>query len=256
MFRLPVSGLEVMLQQPTAAEDLLLLEAPPGNTGLALALIARIAQPNGGAIVDWDALTVTDLEAMLLLLRQMVFGDLVRADVLCPAEGCRARIDVSFRIGDYLAHHKPHSPRGLEPADEAGWFRFREERVKFRLPTGADQAAIAREPRPERALIGRCIQPPEISVRLRKRVERAMESLAPSLSHILQGKCPECQAAVGIYFDVQQFILREFRDQAAFVYQDIHLLALHYNWSEERILALPRNRRVYYAEMLRQGGQA
>lgn len=256
MFRLPVSGLEVVLQQPTGAEDLLLLEALPGSTDLALALIARVAQPSGGAVLNWDALTITDLETMLLLLRRMVFGDLVRADFICPTDGCRAHIDVAFRIGDYLAHHKPHPPRGLEPADEAGWFRFREEPVKFRLPNAADQMAIAHEPQPDRELIRRCIQPAKIPARLRQRVEGAMESLAPNLSHALQGKCPECQTAVGVYFDVQQFILQELRDQAAFVYGDIHLLALHYHWSEERILTLPRNRRVYYAEMLRQGGPA
>jgi len=51
--------------------------------------------------------------------------------------------------------------------------------------------------------------------------------------------------------------LRELREQAAFIYEDVHLIAQHYRWSEAEIMLLPRNRRIRYAEMIRQEkGQA
>jgi hypothetical protein len=57
---------------------------------------------------------------------------------------------------------------------------------------------------------------------------------------------------VAVYFDPQDFTLRELRDDAAFVFEEIHLIASRYHWSEERIMRLPGQRRVQYAEIIRQ----
>ena len=250
--RLPVSGREVELGQVTGSDDLLLLEAPTLDTSLALALLSRLASWADEAVEAWDSLSVTDLDALLLLLRQMLVGDLLRTDVVCPAIGCGKRFDVTFQIRDYLAQHQPRQARGVEPAGEPGWFQCCGTPVSFRLPRGADQVKIARQPRPERELMRLCIRPETLSARMLKRVESAMETLAPSLSHELAGTCPECGAEAALYFDVQQFVLLELRDQAAFLYEEVHLLARAYHWSQAEILALPRSRRVRYAEMVRQ----
>jgi hypothetical protein len=252
---LPVSGLEVRLHPPNGADDLLLLEAPACDTALALVLLARLVEPVGEASVAWDALCVTDLEVLLLRLRQHMFGDRIRTDVVCPGQECGARVDVMFHLSDYLAHHSPRMPRGVEAADEARWFRLRDAPVLFRPPTGADQVAVARLSQPARALMQRCVRPADLSARLRRRVENVLEALAPSLSHDVQGVCPECGAEVAIYFDVQQFVLWELRDHAAFLYEDVHLLASRYHWSEEAILALPRLRRQRYIELARAEGR-
>jgi hypothetical protein len=250
--RLPISGIEVILQPPTGAEDILLLEAPIYDTAFALELIARLALPANGLAVEWSTLCVTDLDALLLLLRQMIFGDLIRADIVCPAQDCGKRIDIAFRIKEYLAHYRPRKARGVEAADEAGWFRLRGTPVSFRLPSGADQVAVAKAPKPERELIQRCIRPVDIPSRLVKRVETAMEIMAPGLSHNLQGQCPECGTTVDVYFDVQQFVLPELRNQATFIYEDVHLLAKQYHWTQAEILSLPRSRRAHYTQLLQQ----
>jgi hypothetical protein len=79
-----------------------------------------------------------------------------------------------------------------------------------------------------------------------------MEALAPNLSDDLQGQCVECGSTVTLFFDVLQFTLQELRSQAAFVYEEIHLLAFSYHWTETAILALPRHRRQQYADQARQ----
>jgi hypothetical protein len=250
--RLPISGIEVMLREPVGAEDILLLEAPVYDTAFALELIARLAAPVNRQALEWSDLYVTDLDTLLLLLRQMLLGNLIRTDIVCPAADCGARIDVAFSIGEYLAHHRPGTARGVEAADESGRFRLRNTSVSFRLPTVADQLQVAGVAKPERELIRRCIRPADIPTRLLRRVETAMETLAPSLSQDFQGQCPQCAINVDMYFDVQQFVLSELRDQATSIYEDVHVLALHYHWSQAEILALPRGRRVHYGEMLRQ----
>src|SRR5690242_16427360 len=105
--RLPVCGREVLLRPPDGADDLLLLEAPACDVALALALVGCLARPADGGPPAWAELCVTDLDALMLRLRQRVFGDLLRADAACPAAGCGRRMDVSFRVGEYLAHHAP-----------------------------------------------------------------------------------------------------------------------------------------------------
>ena len=181
MFRLPVSGLEVVLRQLTGIEDMLLLEAPDCDTTLALQLVSRLASCTDGSVTDWGILPVTDLEVLLLRLRQLVFGHTIRTDVLCPVEGCGTRIDVSFRIEDFLAHHRPRRPRGVDVAEQPGWFRLHEQEILFRLPSGADQAAVAGLARPERELIRRCVRPAELSARWLRRVEGAMDAGAKPL---------------------------------------------------------------------------
>jgi hypothetical protein len=112
--------------------------------------------------------------------------------------------------------------------------------------------AVTGHAQPERELIRRCVRPSEVAEDSVKRVETLMEELAPLLTDYVQGECPECGSEIDIYFDPQQFSLRELRGQAVYIYEDVHLLARHYHWSEAEILALPRRRRVHYAELIRQ----
>jgi hypothetical protein len=251
MFRLPISEMNLALRYPAGADDVLLLEAPAMDTRLALSFVARLA---GGAASDWELLPAGDLEALLLMLRKTVFGDLLRATAICPGPRCQQPVDVSFRIGDFLKHHAPRRPPSVVADAEPGWWRLRDSEIRFRFPTAADRVAAGESRQPAVELRRRCVRPDVLPAGSMKRVERALESMAPVLSGPLAGKCPECASETEIYFDVESFVLSELRDQAAFLYRDVHLLAKHYHWPEEAILALPRYRRLQYTEMLLEEG--
>lgn len=259
--RLPVSRWEVTVRPPGGVEDLLLMQSLDAGTDLALALVARLAERVGDAPDGWETLPVPDLEALLLHIRKAVFGDRLRAETRCVTPACGARIDVDFPIDAYLAHHTPRLPRHVAPDESgqegAGWYRFiggpeGAGEVRFRLPAVADRLAVAHSRHPADDLARRCMRPADLPAAVRRRVVRAMSSLAPSLSHELDGRCPECGAALDFYLDVQEFTLRELRDQARHVLDDVHLIAATYHWSEAEILALPRARRMHYAERIRQ----
>lgn len=250
--RLPVSGVEVEVRQPAGTEDVLLAEAVALDVDLALALVRTVTRVAEGATVSWETLPHTDLDVLLLLTRRAVFGDLVRATVRCPADACGAAISVAFSTMEYLDHHRPSPAPGVEPDDEPGWCRLTGSGVRFRPPAAADISAVAGDRRPERTLLSRCVRPENPPAATRRRVERAMQRLAPSLVGELTGACPECGAVVAIRFDPVQFCLRELSDQAASVFEDIHLLASVYHWPEAQILTLPRRRRTRYAEMARE----
>ena len=262
--RLPVSGEDVVLRHPAGSEDFLLVEAGACDTRLALALASRVACPASpaspasprGETSDWSHLPIADLDTLLLRLRQMLLGDNIRTDVLCSAEGCGSRIDVGFTISDYLAHHASTVPPGVAASDEAGVFELVGAGVSFRVPTAGDQVAIAHDPDPEAELLRRCVRPSSLPPETRARVEEAMESIAPNLQSDLEGVCPECGTLVRAPFDPQRWVLRELRGQAAWVYEEVHLLARRYRWSERDILALPASRRARYVDLLRAEGGA
>jgi hypothetical protein len=252
MFRLPVSGLQVAIRQPSGEDDLFLQESRASITEVALGLLSRLAQPADGSTVQWSELAITDIEALLLLIRRSVMGDHIETDVVCTQPDCGARITISFGIGEYLSYHHARLPKGL--VSDSGWLRFPDQPIKFRLPTGADLLAVIDGRRPDRELIRRCLDPADSPAAQRRRAIAAMSTIAPNLSGAVCGQCVQCAQGVNVYFDVQQYVVQELRNHCNSVYPDIHLLAFHYRWSEESILSLPRARRSMYAQMLRDQG--
>jgi hypothetical protein len=251
MPRLPISGWQVTVRQPTGIEDLFLQESPGLDVAVALHLLNRLVQFPPVSTANWKQLSVPDYEALLLLLRRVTLGDMVRAETKCMAAGCGVTADVAFRIGDYLASQTPRMPRGVERLAESDTFRIAGGDAQFRLPNCGDLLALNTAQGGERELMRRCVISGEMPPRMRHRIDRAMESLGPRFSRTLQGQCPECGAKLNSFFDVEPFVLRELRDHAAAIFEDIHLLAYYYKWSESDIVALPRSRRTFYADALR-----
>jgi hypothetical protein len=251
MFALSVVGFDVKFELPTGADDIVLLEAGTLDLGVAVTFLARVADRRD-APLDWMSLSMTDIDVLLLRLRQRLLGDAVRAEIVCAANGCRAWADIVFSIDNYLDHHRPKQPSRVVPLTD-DWFRLVGEDVEFRVPCVGDQLAVVTEPRPEQALLHRCVRPAGITSRLRRRVETAMEAMAPSLASELQGTCPECGTAVTAWFDPLQYTLRELRDQAAFVYEEVCAIARLTHWSEAEILSLPAARRARYAALAQPG---
>jgi len=251
--RLPVSGLVVGLTVPTGAEDVMLAEGRAEDPALALALARRIARPPQG--VDFGGLPVPDVDALIAEIRRVRLGDRIVAEAVCRNPECRARNDVSFQLGAYLEHHRPkRRPRQVcEAKDEApGWFAFVGADGAFRLPTFDDLVAVANDDDPSEALAHRCWKSPHPEAAARRRVERALETMAPVLGGPLEGRCVECGTAIEVRFDARVFCLQELCDRASFVYDDVDAIAARHHWSEAEILALPSERRIQYAERARQ----
>jgi hypothetical protein len=246
LVHLPVANVDVTLRAPAGVEDILMLEAGRLDLQLALALLARLSRFDDDSLTP-GSLFVTDVDVALLRLRQRLLGDEVSAVEHCRSPKCGARVDITFSIDALLEHHQPAIPDYVTAATERDWYRT-SDGLEFRLPRAEDQLAIARAADPEEALVAQCVRGVVAEDAL-EAVEAAMEAMAPSLCTDLAGTCPECGAAVEAIFDPLHFTLRELRDQASFVYEDVCSIAHHYHWSEAEILALPSARRTRYAEL-------
>jgi hypothetical protein len=247
---LPVSGVVLAVREPTGEDELFVVETELEPLPALLELARRVGRTVAGGPLDWTALPKTDLDAAALVIRQCWIGEVIRTDAMCPGPGCRERIDVSFSIGDYLQHHRPRRPRGVTGTPEGDWFTLTGTIVRFRIPTIADLLAATSDDRPVEALSGRCVDTPEISRALARRLDRALSALAPSLDDLLGGSCPGCGYEVAMRFDPLAYTLTELRNAFSGIHLEIHALASAYGWPEEAILALPRGRRRRYASII------
>src|SRR5208283_4933208 len=154
---------------PTGAEDLLMAEAQTDDLRLSLALAERLARAVDESPIDWAELPVCDLQLLVLRLRQELVGDRIVSEVTCKADACGRRVDISFDVSAYVAHHAPASslPKGrrwsVERAAEPGWFQLQragemaqDSHVLFRIPVVADQLAAIDSADAEMEIAHRC----------------------------------------------------------------------------------------------------
>lgn len=257
------------LRPLNGADELFLLEegAQLEPAARASALLARcllrlgpLPTPGLDAV---RALTLGDREAMLLHLRRGALGEQMQALLICP--GCGEQLDVDLRASDLLLPPYAEQPWWHEAMVEAGG---RPCRMRFRLPTGADQelaaARLAGDAEGAETavalLVGRCVDaaddgaggaPPEgWEAAARAALPALMAALDPQAEIELAMGCPLCGHSFSSLFDTAGFLFAELAERAPQLYREIHLLAFHYHWAERAILGLTARKRRRYLELL------
>lgn len=205
-------------------------------------------------------LCVGDREALTLHLRRLTRGDVMPAVLTCPA--CQADMDLDLRVSDLLVPTDTPAQALYEtrlPQDDDALT------VRFRLPTGADQEAVAPLAAMDlqaarRELLARCILAvaeqqdeaamDQLSDDAMELLARRMADLDPQADLWLQITCPECGHAFQAPFDSASYFRRELEDEAATLFWEVHTLAMAYHWPEADILRLSRRRRHRYLDMI------
>ena len=266
---------EAELTPLTGREEELLADRNLGAAAAVTAVLTRCMRRLGALQPVTEALArellVGDRQYLLLKLRQLTFGDRVDATVRCPWPGCGEPVDVDFLISQVPLKEAavPARVQELELSPQAAadsGLAPQAARLRFRLPTGADQEALSpllarNEAQALGLLLSRCIERigddpagPELVRRLsalaRLEIERRMEATAPGIELTMDAECPQCGRAFAAPFDPQDFLLGEARASRDLLMREIHYLAYHYHWSESDILEMPRERRRRYIEIL------
>lgn len=264
---------EAELTPLTGREEELLADRNLGAAAAVTAVLSRCLRHLGGRQPVTEemvrALLVGDRQFLLMKLRQLTFGDKVDAIVRCPWPDCGEPVDVDFLISQVPLRDAAADVQELTLSPQAAadsGLAPQAARVRFRLPTGADQEALSpqlarNEAEALGALLARCIQRigvepastesvQRLSPLARLEIERHMEETAPGIELTMEAACPQCGRSFAAPFDVQDFVLGEVRAGRDLLMREIHYLAYHYHWSERDILALPRERRHRYIEIL------
>ena len=252
---------EAELHAPTGADEASLLERRAGRSRAELAsdllerCVSRLAgkRPSPAAL---RALTAGDREALLLHLRAAAFGDRLVCVLECPR--CEARMDLVLSVRELLCAPYETVQASHEVTLEAAeqWWR-----VRFRLPTGADQEAAGRERSVEaglRVLAERCVEavtardsaPTELPDDALDQLSDAMAALDPQAEIRLRVICPECEHSFTSVLDAAAVVISELTSSAEQLLREVHAIALRYHWSERDIFGLDVRRRRAYLDLL------
>jgi hypothetical protein len=205
-------------------------------------------------------LLVADRQYLLLQLRRRTFGDLVRADLVCPWPDCGQRVSLAFSLDQVPVEEAAQRA-------EAYTIRLGDTEATFRLPNGADQEELSEllasnEAEAATLLLARCLLrlgadgPPDrarvsaLTAADRAAIETRMAELAPRVEQTMQAECAECRRTFLAPFDVQRLFLGDLHAEGEQLYHEVHYLAYHYHWSEREIMEMTRERRRTYIDVL------
>jgi hypothetical protein len=204
---------------------------------------------------DLRHLTVGDREALLLHLRRITVGERLDCTLSCPDPACSELVDLSVAVTDLLVPRYDGPAMWHEESFPAGDATVR---LRFRLPTGADQEAVAAlaETDPEaaaRQVFERCLEAPGLAplgAETLAAVSDRMAELDPQGELRLTFGCPGCGTAVDSLFDTGTFLLTEVAAAGARLAEEVHALAWYYHWSEAEILGMTARRRRRYLDLI------
>src|SRR5205823_7046384 len=85
---------------------------------------------------------------------------------------------------------------------------------------------------------------------VRAAIEERMRQLTPKIEQRLEAECSECGRSFVAPFDIHRFFFGDLRTDAGLLYREVHYLAYHYHWSEQEIMAMTREKRRTYIDVL------
>ncbi|MEM6353490.1 MAG: phage baseplate protein [Cyanobacteria bacterium P01_D01_bin.14] len=218
----------------------------------ALCLLA-IAFPEY-AWADLTQLSIGRRDALLLTLREWLFGTQLASVATCP--NCGERLEFTFAVADVQV---PHTP--LIPAESI--LQVDDYTVRFRLPNSLDLEAAASCQNPaalQQQLLQRCLlaasrqetdcELATLPETVRAAIAARMAQDDPQADVQIALTCPACHHQWQATFDIVHFLWNELHAWAQRTLIDVHRLALAYGWREADILAMSPQRRQFYLGMV------
>jgi hypothetical protein len=258
---------EAELRELTGEDQIFLMEERQGllPAQWATEALARAVTRLGPDRPTRDAirlLTVGDREALLLHLRRLTAGDRLPCVLTCPSPECREKLELELSTANLLVlpydDVRQQYEHCIPRADGVS------TTIRFRLPTGSDQEAVAALARtdPDRAaelLLQRCVQSAVSSdgATMEPLPESVRSDLSAYIARLdgqaeitLQVTCVACGGAFSVIFDTASYLIQELEVGMRQLLREVHLLAYHYHWSPTEILGMSTRRRRQFLRLL------
>lgn len=194
------------------------------------------------------------LNAAMIAFHTALTGRRLESVVACPS--CSAVVEFELDADEL---------RALDPGSDGpdGVFDDDGYRVRWRVPTAADLAAVADERDAASALLDRCAEATidehpvdiaEVPGAIVDRIESELAAADPLAEVSVGLACPECGTAFDADLDPVGFVWTEVETEARRVLVEVDVLARAYGWTEPEVLALPEARRRAYLDIIRETG--
>jgi len=239
----------VRLRELTSAEE---RSVAGTTTDDALFLLDALvfAPPGEPAPPRAHDLVASDRDRLLVAIYRRNFGDKIENTLTC--ELCDHPFDIDFSLGGLaMSLETPGSTR-VRPLGQNQFETA--EGLRFRLPTGRDERAIAALPasEAENALLRCCTvgdamapAPAEAAG-----LQELLAEVAPLIDLDLDARCPECGRTHSLQFDIQSYLLGALLGERRRLAQEMHLIAIAYGWGLQEILSLGRHERRQFVELI------
>jgi uncharacterized protein (UPF0212 family) len=201
------------------------------------------------------AFSIGARDALLLSLRESVFGRQFSGLATCPA--CGANLELAFDASEV------HATLSGEPGTGTFSLSYENYDFVFRLPNSSDLLAIEgssgidaiKSKLLEECLLKRGFRGKEIAIAdlpnsIVSRIGDEMGKHDPQADIRLALSCPSCDHHWETIFDIVSFAWTEISAWAVRLLREIHTLARAYGWREGDILAMSPARRRAYLELL------
>jgi hypothetical protein len=199
-------------------------------------------------------LSIGQRDALLLTLREMIFGQSLDCVASCP--GCSDQLELSLNLADIRIEKKAKSTREFTTTIENC-------EVRFRVPNSKD-IALLYDPKDltasQEEVYGHCILSifknskqisfDELPVNVKEEISDRIAKADPQADVLLDISCPSCNKKWQVVFDIVPFFWTEITAWAYRIMYEVRNLALAYGWSEKDILAMSPWRRHHYLEMI------
>jgi len=192
----------------------------------------------------------------LFELRQSLFGSALQAYIECG--GCGEALDLEFSIEDFEFAATIDTSESYSVSSGA-------IQARVRLPNGNDLTALASASSVEEGrqiLFSLCvlklqrnnveIDVAELEIDELSELEAEIAELDPRMEILFDVHCPSCSHCWQSPLQLDSFLWQEFDSYARQLLENVHLLANHYGWSEQDILAMSHVRRQHYIKRLLQ----
>jgi hypothetical protein len=204
---------------------------------------------------DLSRLSIGQRDALLLMLREQMFGEAMESFAACPS--CGEPLEFTLKVTELrlvepsLAYPPAHE---LAIADYA---------LTVTLPNSQDLAAVvgcADLVAAQAKLTQRCIQqasyggvaiePDALPDLVLQQLSQQLAECDPQAEILLDLSCPACQSDWQVLFDIATFFWTELSVQAKRLLREVHRLARSYGWREADILAMSSVRRQLYLDLV------
>jgi hypothetical protein len=257
---------QAQLRELTGEDHLFLIEECQGllPAQWTTEVIARCVVKLGPNAATRDAvrsLTVGDREALLLQLRRLTLGDKLKCILSCPLPDCGEKLELELDVASLLrpVNDAMATDHELSVSQANG----RLMKVRFRLPAGNDQEAVALLALTDvdaaaELLMRRCIlstsengdEVSELPASLVESLSARMAELDSQAEINLLATCEACGGSFSFVFDTAGYFFQELEAEFQRLYREVHLLAFHYHWGLSEIFSLSSRKRRKFLELL------
>jgi hypothetical protein len=247
----------LQLQVPSAARLMNAWEGGLSRTPARRALLVLAACCPEAPADALAALPVGARNRLLVAAQLMMFTPVYDCVADCPRCGCL--LEAQLPLDRLIVSGQQDV---AAPAVTEGELVAADRRLRFRLPTAGDLAAVAPdvyEPDSQAntaaALLRRCLldvdgDSADLPGEAIEALAEAVNAADPDAVLSVQLTCPECGSASDLLLDPVTFLWADVDDWAWRLLGEVHVLAGSYGWDEDAILAMTPSRRGAYLSLL------